>query len=96
MISLDKSFYKFLKYINKKKIVSLDEFIKHYNLDVYEAYEIIKILCKNQYIIAIGDNKYKATYKSKNHLKSSFVAWLINNWLSIIAIIISIIALFKK
>ena len=92
MISLDKSFYKFLKYINKKKIVSLDELKNRYNLDMYETYEIVKILCKNQYIVAIGDNKYKA----KSHFKSSVVSWIINNWLSIIAIIISIVALFKN
>ena len=93
---MDKSFYKFLKYINKKKIVSLDELKNRYNLDMYETYEIVKILCKNQYIVAIGDNKYKATYKSKSHFKSSVVSWIINNWLSIIAIIISIVALFKN
>ena len=93
---MDRSFNKFLKYINEKKIVSLKEFEKHFNLNMYETVEIIKTLCKNQFILPIGDDKYQATYKSKTYFKNSIVSWLINNWLSIIAIIISIIALFKQ
>lgn len=92
---MDKSFNKFLKYLNKEKIVSLENLKDHFNLSMHEALEVIKNLCSNQYAIAIGDSKYQATYKAKNHFKNSIITWLINNWLSIIAIIISIIALFK-
>lgn len=92
---MDQSFNKFVNYINKNKIVSIDDLETKFKLSPYEAYEIIQTLHKNKYIIALGDNEYQATYKSKTYKKSSFLTWLYNNWLSIIAIIISIIALFK-
>ncbi len=92
---MDKSFNKFLKYINKNNIVSLDDFENKFKLNTYETYEIIKTLQKNNYIISLGDDEYQATYKSKTYKKSSFLDWIYANWLSIIAIIVSIIALFK-
>ena len=92
---MDKSFNKFLKYINKNHIVSLDELESKFKLSTYETYEIIKTLQKNDYIIPLGDDEYQSTYKSKTYKKSSFLNLLYTNWLTIIAIIISIIALFK-
>lgn len=92
---MDKSFNKFLKYINKNNIVSLDDFENKFKLNTYETYEIIKTLQKNNYIISLGDDEYQATYKSKTYKNSSFLDWIYANWLSIIAIIVSIIALFK-
>lgn len=92
---MDKSFNKFIKYFNKRSEVSLDELKNAFNLDFMETVEIIKTLNKNQYIISLGDNKYKSTYKAKTLTKSSVLNWLCNNWLSIIATMISLIALFK-
>lgn len=43
---MDKSFNKFLKYINKNHIVSLDELESKFKLSTYETYEIIKTLQK--------------------------------------------------
>lgn len=91
---MDKSFYKFINYINKNGTVSLEQLCQDFNLSLVETVEIIKTLCKNQYIIALGNDKYQSTYKAKTYVESSFLSWLYNNWLSIIAIIISIIALF--
>lgn len=92
---MDKSFNKFIKFFNKRPEVSFDELKDTFNLEFVDAIEIIKTLNKNQYIIPLGDNKYKSTYKAKTITESSILSWLYNNWLSIIAIIISIIALFK-
>lgn len=92
---MDKSFNKFLRYFNKHSEVSFDELRNAFNLEFMDAIEVIKTLSKNQYIISLGDNKYKSTYKAKTIRKSSVLSWLFNNWLSIIATIISIIALFK-
>lgn len=92
---MDKSFNKFIKFFNKHSEVSFDELRNTFNLEFMDAVEIIKTLSKNQYIISLGDNKYKSTYKAKTLTKSSILSWLCNNWLSIIATVISIIALFK-
>ncbi len=92
---MNESFNKFLKYINEKNIISLKDFEKHFHLNNYEVIEIIKTLCQNQYLIALGNDEYQATYKSKTYFKTSVTSWFISNWLSIVAIIISIIALFK-
>jgi hypothetical protein len=92
---MDKSFNKFIKFFNKRSEVSFDELKDTFSLEFTDAIEIIKTLNKNQYIIPLGDNKYKSTYKAKTITESSILSWLYNNWLSIIAIIISIIALFK-
>lgn len=92
---MDKSFYKFVNYINKRKIVSLDELESKFKLNSYEAFEITKTLCKNEYIIPLGDDEYQATYKSKTYKKSSFLNWLYKNIISILALIVSIIALVR-
>ena len=92
---MDKSFNKFVKFFNKYHEVSFDELRNAFNLEFMDTVEVIKTLNKNQYIIPLGDNKYKSTYKAKTITKSSVLSWLFNNWLSIIATIISIIALFK-
>ena len=92
---MDKSFNKFIKFFNKRSEVSFNELKDTFNLEFTDAIEIIKTLNKNQYIIPLGDNKYKSTYKAKTITESSILSWLYNNWLSIIAIIVSIIALFK-
>lgn len=92
---MDKSFNKFLNYINKRKIVSLDELESKFKLSPYEAFEIITTLCKNEYIIPLGDDKYQATYKSKTYKKSSFLDWFYKNIIAILALIVSIIALLR-
>ncbi len=92
---MDKSFNKFIKFFNKHSEVSVDELMNSFNIGLIDAVEIIKTLHKNQYIIPLGNNKYKSTYKAKTITESSILSWLYNNWLSIIAIIISIIALFN-
>lgn len=92
---MDKSFNKFVRYFNKHSEVSIDELRSVFKLELVEAVEIIRTLSQNKYIISIGDNKYQSTYKAKTSIKSSLISWISNNWLSVIAIVISIIALFK-
>lgn len=92
---MDKSFNKFVKFFNKHSEVSFNELRNAFNLEFMDTVEVIRTLSKNQYIISLGDEKYKSTYKAKTITKSSILSWLSNNWLSIIATIISIVALFK-
>ena len=92
---MDKSFNKFVRYFNKHSEVSIDELRSVFKLELIETVEIIRTLSQNKYIISIGDNKYQSTYKAKTYIKSSLISWISNNWLSVIAIVISIIALFK-
>ena len=88
---MDKSFNKFVKFFNKHSEVSFNELRNAFNLEFMDTVEVIRTLSKNQYIISLGDEKYKSTYKAKTITKSSIVSWLSNNWLSIIATIISIV-----
>lgn len=92
---MDKSFNKFVNYINKRKTISLDELEIKFNLTPYETYEIIKTLYKNKYIIPLGDDEYQATYKSKTYKKSFFLSWFSQNIIAILALIVSIVALIR-
>lgn len=89
---------KVLKYLNKhgSMTFSLAKLFKIFpDIDKDYLVEIIHNLNKNDYIKFIGDSSIKSTNKGKTYFYSLFINWLSNNLLAIIAIIISIIALFK-
>lgn len=92
---MDFAYLKFLLYINKKEKVSKSELCKHFNISPNDAVKIFSYLKDNDYIVYAGDNCCRSIYKGKHIISFILINWLYKNFLSIIAIIISIIALFK-
>lgn len=92
---MDLSSIKILLYCNTLKKFTKNDIQKHFNLTPNECRTVINFLKDNGYITYIGDIYYKSSSKGKSLLKTLFIKWISNNALAIIAIIISIIALFK-
>lgn len=92
---MDLSSIKILLYCNSLKKFTQKDIQDHFNLDTRECREIMHLLRDNGYITYIGDICYKSSSKGKSILKTLFIKWLSNNILAIIAIVISVIALFK-
>lgn len=93
---MDFSYIKFLLYINKNEKVSKSQLCKHFNITPSDAHKIICYLKENDYITFCGDTHFYSLHKGKHIIKFLLIDWLSKNALSIIAIIISIIALFKQ
>lgn len=92
---LDFSYLKYLLYANKQNKISRKLLCEKYNLSNNDAHNILSALLNNGYIRCSSDVYYVPTYKGKHFIGSFIMKWLSNNLLAIIAIIISIIALFK-
>ena len=92
---MDFSYYKYLTYISKNGFTTKDDLKRVFHLCSDDVNEILNTLKENGYIIVLQDYMYYSTYKGKTFLPSALFSWIIQNFLSIIAIIISIIALFK-
>lgn len=88
---------KILNYICKNPIVLVDQLMKYFNLSKEDLTANLVVL-RNLDLIE-KDCNFRGyvypTFKGKNYFKSFIQNWLYNNFLAIIAIIISIIALFK-
>ena len=82
-------------YINNKKVIHYLDLCIKFNVSELEAKEITHLLNVNGYIFSNDNIEYLPTHKGKHFLSSFIANWLFNNLLAIIAIIISIIALFK-
>ena len=95
MIILDLSSIKILLYCNSLKQFTQKDIQNHFNLNTRECRDIMHFLRDNGYITYIGDIYYKSSSKGKLILKTLLIEWLSKNILAIIAIVISIIALFK-
>lgn len=91
---MDLSYIKYLHYINKNNKTFPKDLSKQFNLDLEDARNILKMLENEGYII-YNNPFYNPTFKSKHLIKSIILDWTYHNILSIIAIIISIIALFN-
>lgn len=92
---MDFVYLKFLLYINSKEKVSKSELCKHFNISPSDAVKITSYLINNDYIVYAGDTYFRSIYKGKHIIFYIFVNWLYKNLLAIVAIVISIIALFK-
>lgn len=92
---MDFSYYKYLFYIKKLDKVSYKELCNQFGLSKNDAQNILQTFSSNEFIKFYGDTYYTVTFKSKYFIKSFIFKWIFNNLLAIIAIIISIIALFK-
>lgn len=92
---MDFAYYKYLIYANKIGKISRKNLKDKFNLDTNEACNILNTLSNNGYIKFSNDVYYISTYKGKHFMQSFIAKWLFNNLLAIIAIVISIIALFK-
>lgn len=89
------SYMKILLYCNKNSPVSFSTIRDKYKMTRNEVHSLISELKDMGYIYYVGDSSFSTTYKSRTIIKSFISQWLFNNLLAIIAIIISIIALFQ-
>lgn len=92
---MDFSYFKYLPYINKQDRVSYKDICNKFGIVKSDAQNILITLAKNDYLKHSSDIYYKSTFKGKHFFKSILLEWLFRNLLSIVAIIISIIALFN-
>lgn len=92
---MDFPYYKYLIYTNKQGKICRKDLCDKFNLNNNDVYNIINTLSDNGYIKFSRDVYYVPTYKGKHFIISLIAKWLFTNFLAIIAIIISIIALFK-
>lgn len=92
---MDFSYYKYLYYVKDLDKFSYNNLCTKFNISRNDARNILQTLSNNGYIQHYQDIEYKVTFKGKHFVKSLLSKWLFTNLLAIIAIIISIIALFK-
>lgn len=93
---MDFNSLKVLNIINKlSKETDIDIVFNKSKLAEDDFYEIINNLEKNDYIRFPIGGYVESTNKGKTYFSKLIFHWLASNFLAIIAIIISIIALFK-
>ena len=89
------SYIEILLYCNKHSPVSFSTIRDKFKMTSGEVHSLTNELKELGYIYYVGSTSFSTTYKGKTVIKSLICKWLFNNLLAIIAIIISIIALFK-
>ena len=89
------SYYKYLFYINNEGFTTVCDLQSAFHLNDEDIQDILNTLIKNGYVRVFKDFMYFRTYKGKHFIPSAICKWLYDNFLAIIAIIISIVALFK-
>ena len=93
---MDYNSLKILHLLNKfTKEVDSEIILKKSNLPYDDFVEIMNNLNKSDYIRFVGNGFVETTNKGKTFFPNSLIKWIFNNILAIIAIIISIIALFN-
>ena len=93
---MDFNSLKILHIINKKsKEIDVKIILSESNLPEDDFYEIMYSLEREKYIKFPIGGYVESTNKGKTYFSKLITNWLINNVLAIIAIIISIIALFN-
>lgn len=92
---MDFSYYRYLVYINIEGFTTIEDMKSAFGLNTEDIQNILNTLIQNGYVRIYKNFMYFPTYKGKHFFLSKLCKWLYNNFLSIIAIIISIIALFK-
>lgn len=93
---MDYKSYKVLKIINKySEGTDIDVIRQKTNVPKDDFIEIVEFLLNNNYIKFPNNGYVESTNKGKTYTLNNVKNWFINNSISIIAIIISIIALFK-
>ena len=90
---MDFSYLKFIFYINKKDKILWTDLCDKFGITKSEAREILYVLRKNEYVVAIGDCEYKSTYRSKHIIKSFILSFININFIDILALLVSISAL---
>ena len=96
MIVLDFNSLKVLSIINKlSKETDIDIVFNKSKLTEDDFYEIVSNLEKNDYIKFPIGGYVESTNKGKTYFSKLIFHWFTSNFLAIIAILISIIALFK-
>lgn len=95
---MDFNSLKILKFLCKNKnnrysIISLCEQFPKISKD--HVVEVVNTLYKNNYIKYVTDTSIKVTNKGKTYFSVVFLNWISTNIIAILALIVSIIALFR-
>lgn len=90
---MDFSYFKFLMYINKHSKIHWLDLSKKYNLTRSETLEIENYLKSHGYIQYVGDTYIESTYKGKHFISSAIFSFVNVNFIDILALIVSIIAI---
>lgn len=86
-------YVKYLHHINKNTKTFPKDLSEHFNLDLEDSQNILKMLEDKGYIV-YKKPFYYPTFESKHLIKSIVLDWLYHNLLAILALIVAIIALF--
>ena len=89
------SYIEILIYCNKHSPVSFSTIRDEFKMTKNEVYSITTELKNLGYIYYVGDSSFSTTYKGRTIIKNMIFDWIFKNLLPVVAIVISIIALFK-
>lgn len=95
---MDKNTYKILKFFNShpKDVFSISEIAKSYpNISTRDIREMVLLLRENGYLRFVGDAQFQATNKGKTYKNVNRTKWISKNIIAILALIVSVIALFR-
>lgn len=95
---MDKNTRKILKFYNAhpNDLFSMSSVSKIFsNFSTKDIKEITNFLCDSGYLRIVSGNLYQSTNKGKTYNKVVFNNWISKNIVSIFALIVSIIALFR-
>lgn len=87
------SYFKFMRYINKHKVIHYLDLATRFGISEFEAKEIVDYLYANKYISSSNFIDYVPTYKGKHFIRSAVFSFINVNFIDILALIVSIIAL---
>ena len=87
------SYFKFMRYINKHKVIHYLDLATHFGISEFEAKEIANYLYANKYVSSSNFIDYVPTYKGKHFIRSAIFSFINVNFIDILALIVSIIAL---
>lgn len=91
------SYLKFLNYCNKllKKntIVYYSDLIKKFRLNNDEIDNVINELVSLNLVTKVGRTTFITTYKGKYAVSSYFIEWLFTYFVSIVALILSVVSI---
>lgn len=93
------SYIKFLnycnKYLSKNPFVTYSDLISVFRLNNDEIDNLINELIKLNLVTKVGRTSFVTTYKGKYIVYSYTVEWILKNIIAILALLVSIIALFR-
>lgn len=93
------SYIRFLNYCNKylstHPIITYSDLISVFRLNNGEIDNLINELIQLNLVSKVGRTSFITTYKGKHAVSSFIVEWILKNLIGTLALIVSIIALFR-